>query len=64
MPSKQTDEVIKAYQDARTAPAWMVAVWSVKDGKVNLFRKTEAFPLADVPTALELLRQELDRERT
>jgi hypothetical protein len=44
---------------AKASASYMVAVWKVQDGKVELFRQTEGFPLADIPAALEMLQEDL-----
>lgn len=59
MAAKQKDEAVKRYEDAKKAGAWMVAVWSVQGGEVRLYRQTSSFPVADMDTALDLLKQDL-----
>ena len=40
---------------ARTSGRYLVAVWRVADDKVHLYREIDAFPLADLPIAFDLL---------
>jgi hypothetical protein len=53
------DKVLDQYQKAKAAGKYMVAVWHVEDGKLNLFRLTNAFPFADIAEALDMLTQDL-----
>lgn len=56
---KKKDELTVALEAAKASGKYMVAVWRVADDKLELFRVTEGFPLADVPTALEMLKEDL-----
>lgn len=53
------DELTKKLVVAQQSGSYMVAVWHVKDGKVNSWVNTQGFPLDDMPTALGLLKQDL-----
>jgi len=42
---------------------WMIAVWAVKDGKIQLVdRTTWGFPTGDFPAAVELLKSSCQKE--
>jgi ferric-dicitrate binding protein FerR (iron transport regulator) len=60
MPRRKKDELTQHLEAAREAGRYMVAVWSVKDGQVGLFRLTSEFPIQDIQTALDLLKNDLD----
>jgi hypothetical protein len=54
--TKITESLASAYQAGR----FMVAVYSLQDGKITLTRHTHDFPADDFPTAVKLLRQNLE----
>ena len=56
---KKKDELTVALEAAKASGKFMVAIWRVQDDKLELFRVTEGFPLADVPTALGMLKDDM-----
>ena len=50
------DELKAAVTKAKLAGSYMAVVWSVQDGKVEMFRLTDNFPLGDIPVALDMLK--------
>jgi len=60
MARRKKDELAQQLDKAKASGAYMVAVWKVQDGKVDLFRLSEKFPFVDIPTALELLTNDLE----
>ncbi len=52
---KTADELGKA----KAAGKYMVAVWTVADDTISMYRLTNQFPFADIPEALKMLEQDL-----
>lgn len=50
------EEIEKAIE----SDVYMVAVWHVKDGRVNMFRLSQNFPFVEVPVAINLLKDDFD----
>ncbi len=44
--------------------SYMVAVWRIDGGKLNMFRKTEAFPVVEFSKAIEMLEADLKNKET
>jgi hypothetical protein len=57
--TKTPDELTQRMEAAKAADKYMVAVWSVKDRQIHLYRLTNKFPVADIPEALAMLRLDL-----
>jgi len=45
---------------AKKTGKYMVAIWTIEDGKINLFRQTETYPIKDIQAALEMLKKNLE----
>lgn len=54
------DELFKQLQVAKTSGSYMVAIWKIKNNRLDLFRMTENFPCAEVLSALDLLYGNLE----
>lgn len=55
--------VQSSIQSAMKAPSWMIAVWTVKDGKLQLVNRTTwEFPTADFPAAVDQLNSLCQKE--
>jgi len=64
MPAKRKkDELTQQIEAARTADRYMIAVWKVQDGKLDLFRVTQKFPIADFAEALAMLQRDLQPQK-
>lgn len=50
----------RALDAAVDADSYLLAVFSVANGQVNLYRLSHRFPVGDTPVALELLKRDLD----
>lgn len=60
MAKRKTDDLAQRLQAAKSSGSYMVAVWKVHDGKIDLFRVTENFPFVEIPVALDMLRKDLE----
>lgn len=49
----------RALNSAVDADSYLIAVFSVANGQVQLFRRSHRFPLGDLPVAMELLQNDL-----
>ncbi len=61
--SEATDVVREAIRKARDSGRWMVAVYRVEDGRININRTTFNFPTGDYLTAVALLAANLSEEQ-
>jgi hypothetical protein len=52
-------EFKKIIDTAKKSKKFMMAIWHIEDDKIILNRITEQFPVADIGTSLELLKQDL-----
>lgn len=50
-------------QKAEQAGRYMVAIWRVEEGKLQLYRMTENFPVVDFENAINLLRENIERDQ-
>lgn len=59
-----TETTASALRQAIDSGSYMVAVWRIEGGKLNLFRKTEAFPVVEFNKAIEMLEADLKNKET
>jgi len=57
------EAITSALEEAAKSGSWMACVWRVKDGQIQLLRRTTwHFPTGDFPIAIRQLGEQLTRE--
>ncbi len=65
MPRKRIkSELDQEIERARTAGKFMVAIWTIEDEKLNLYRMTENFPVIEFIQSIKLLNDNLLQNQT
>jgi|GEM_PF-5243023 len=55
-------EIKEKLDAAKKTKAYMVAIWDSSNGKVNMYRTTLNFPIAQIPIALDMLNKNLNQD--